>query len=690
MSPSPVVPRPGPDPGQPQPGPPPEPLIAAAERWGWEYRDPRSTTPPFPDSPPAPGVSSPQWPATLATRLERARSRRGVNGRIAVALTAVSVGVAVPLGPLPAAAPALAVLGFGARAWLRPLWLRRRTHREYQRWLAGCIAGHAELQPQVAGWWQRRFAHERQTAAQADSAPQWFPLRPATVERADVCGGSPSGWRHLVAATAGSLLGTGAQVTVLDLTQESVTEPLRSATARAGLRAEVRTLTARTAAVNILSGLSAQDAAVVVAEAVHGAARETSHEARSVDATVLQQVCEALTGPITFARLHAALRVLMRQEPPPSGPDSLLSLEEYAGLDRLFGEAARRGAEERVFRLAAALQRLAPLGTDPAGRPLLQDEAAALRVVEVSEALPDLTVELVHQVLFQVMLHDLQQQEARPERAQVLVVAGADTLSRAHVERLDLLARRRGVRLVVMFRHLREDAVDLLGGGDAALFMRMGNAKEAEAAATFIGKEHRLVASQFTTSRSDSSSQSISDSTSQSSGTQESMSTGSQWSRSRGLDFGLFFQSPGRTGSTSHGGQSSTTTGTSTTWTDGQSTSSQSGTSTSESVGYQRTYDYTVTPKFLQELSPTAFVLVDPRDPGSPRLGDCDPAILDQPGVADHVPTETPKPAESAGPPDQAEPAEPAAIVNGSMVGDRSMGAPHPMTQVPPPAEPRR
>jgi hypothetical protein len=29
----------------------------------------------------------------------------------------------------------------------------------------------------------------------------------------------------------------------------------------------------------------------------------------------------------------------------------------------------------------------------------------------------------------------------------------------------------------------------------------------------------------------------------------------------------------------------------------------------------------------MQGLSPTAFVVVDPRDPASPRLGDCDPRI---------------------------------------------------------------
>lgn len=634
---------------------PPDRLIAPVERWGWEYRDPRTAVPAFAEEPPAPDVTAPAWSTRYADLVDRAVRGRRTNARITVALAAVAVGIGVPFGPLAGVLPALGAAGFGWRALVHPVWLRRRAGAAYRNWLAGSINRHVELRGRAARWWQRRAAYERWAVATVESAPQWFPVRPTTVERADVCGGSAQGWRHLLAATAGSLLGSGARVTVLDLSQDRVTGPLREIAAHGGYRSHLLTLPDRMDAVNPLSGLTADQVAVVVSEAVHAAAKESTHEARSVDATVVQQVCEQLDPPINFVRLHAALRVLLRQERPPSGVDSVLTAPEYDRVDSLFGEAARRGAEERVFRLTAALARLTALGCHPRAEGLFADPEAVLRVVEVSENATDLTGELLVQLLFQVVAHDLRGAAPDPSGARVLVVAGADALPRAGVERLDQLARRRGVRTVLMFRHLREDAVDLLGGGEAAVFMRMGNAKEAEQAATFIGREHRLVASQFTVSRGDNSSMSTSDSTSRGTSTQSSASVGEQWSDSRGVDFGLLFSSPGRTGSTSTGGQSSTTTGSGTSWTQGRTTSTQTGVSVGESLGYQRTYDYTVTPKFLQDMSPTAFVLVDPRDAGSPRLGDCDPAILDEDRLAEPPgPTAPPsgpeRPADSARP----------------------------------------
>jgi hypothetical protein len=648
------------------PPPPYPPRQRQEERWGWEFRDARTGVPPFPEPPPALDVATPGWPARLAERLARARARHRASARLSVLLGGLAAGLAVPFGPLAALAPAAGTVWFGWRAWAQPAWLRRRADAEYRRWLATCVSRHTELQPGVARWVQHRRDYERWAARQVESAPRWFPVSPGTKERADVYGGSAEGWRHLLAAMAGSLLDAGARVSVVDLTQDDVTVLLRALAAHDGHPTSTCSLPEQSAEVNLLSGLSTEEVSAALAEAAHAAARDTSHEARTVDATVLQQVCEQLGAPLTFTRIHAALRVLMHQQGP--GGDSPLRAEEFDRLDRLFGEAARRGSEDRVFRLAATLQRLAALdrpggtgrgpgprtaastgsgvdgdagtagATGTSGRPApatgLFPDGPALRVVQVTENATDLTGELLCQVVFQVTARQLQQLGADGERQRVLVVAGADAVPRAHVEQLDRTARRRGVRLVLMFRHLREDAVELLGGGEAAVFMRLGNAREAEQAATFIGREHRLVASQFTISHSDSSSLSVSDSTSRSTGTQESTTTGRQWSRSRSLDFGLLFAEPARTGSDSRGGQSSTTTGQSTSWTEGRTRSTQTGVSTSESVSYQRTYDYTVTPKFLQELSPTAFVLVDPRDPGSPRLGDCDPSIAGLPGVA--------------------------------------------------------
>jgi hypothetical protein len=61
----------------------------------------------------------------------------------------------------------------------------------------------------------------------------------------------------------------------------------------------------------------------------------------------------------------------------------------------------------------------------------------------------------------------------------------------ARAEMLTALAgacEHRQVPLTILFRHLREDALAMLGGGTAA-FMRLGHHAEAEQAASYIGRQ---------------------------------------------------------------------------------------------------------------------------------------------------------------------------------------------------------
>jgi hypothetical protein len=78
-----------------------------------------------------------------------------------------------------------------------------------------------------------------------------------------------------------------------------------------------------------------------------------------------------------------------------------------------------------------------------------------------------------------------------------VIIAGADEISRPHLERLSDACDRRGIPLTLLFRHMRETAAELAGGG-AAEFMRLGNHEEATAAADLIGRQHKFVLSQLT------------------------------------------------------------------------------------------------------------------------------------------------------------------------------------------------
>ncbi|MBE1611633.1 hypothetical protein [Actinopolymorpha pittospori] len=608
------------------------PSAATGERWGWELRAPEVPTPtPFTDRPPGlPAVEAP-WLTKLAGSRDRSAGGWWSHVRRVCALAVLGMATWLSTGfsseysrwVTAALAAGTAVVAYYT---LRPVLLPWWGDLRYRRWQRSLVARQQSVLEETREWARRRAEHEQDRSAGV--RPQhWEPLRPVTTHRVDVYGGDPSGAGSLLLSVAGSQLGSGTEVTVVDLSQDGICHDLVRQAGQEGRSVDAALLPDDLAAVDPLSGLTAEDVGTVVAEAVHVAERDRGPGGdRALDATLVEQICGCLRGPVTFTRLHASVRVVAHQEPCPPA----LSREEYDDLVDLLGEGARRSTEARLFRLAAALQRLAALespalesGEQPGA--LVRPTDADLRVWELSERVGDLGGELLAHVLFQVLLHRLRHDERGGSR--VLVVVGADRFRRTHIERLDQLARRRGVRLVLFFRHLREDAVDLLGGGEAVMFLRLGNAREAEQAASFIGRDHRLVLSQFTVSRSSSLSSTVGTSRTDSASRQESESSGRQWSRSRNYHYGALMDFPHDSGARTKGDQRTTTRGTSTSVSTGDSWSEQSGTSDSQSMGYQRVYEFSVEPTFLQALSPTAFVLVDPRDPGSPRLGDCGPEI---------------------------------------------------------------
>lgn len=586
-------------------------LIVAEERWGWEFHDARRPpVAPFGEEPPRPAISAPAWAASATGDAERAQRVRQLCKRVGIAALVLAPIAAIAMSSAAASAMVFAAIGCGVLAFAMPAAQRHRVEGDYLRWAGEALEGQRGFREAHAGWVARRAEHERAGLKGDVDAPRWTPLRPATTERVDVFGGGAPSWASLLAASGTSLIGSGARVSVLDLTQDGVTRPLVAALERSSVPARTVTLPEQLSELNPLAGLTPEEIGIGLAEAVHAADPEAPAEARAVDATVLQQTAETLTeGPITLWRLHAGLRALLRQDVAGLEPT------ERAALTDLLGETVRRSAEPRIFRLSADLQRLATRAAG-GGDPLrLVDFDAPLQVVELSDEESDLTGELLRQLLFQLALRQVRTLPVADDRQRVVIVAGADTLRRSHVERLDQLARRRNVRFVLLFRHLRDDATDLLGGGDAVIFMRLGNAREAEAAATFIGKEHRFVAGQFTVSRTRSASISTSVSTTESTSVQRSVTSGEEESTS---------ESEGTSRS------------------EGRSATEQAGVSVGDSVSYQRVYEYTVTPNLLQTLSPTAFVLVDPRDPDGPRLGECDPALLDEPDVVDAPPPALP------------------------------------------------
>jgi hypothetical protein len=591
------------------------------ERWGWELR-----TAPEParvatiEDPPTLPVLDAAWANRLVRRRATAVRRWRRYGRLAVwtsGLAALGWILQWRFGE-PAGRIAVVLTGVTA-VWLyltaRPIVIRRLADIHYRRWRVDILRAHTDFDDLLATW----NAAGNDSDHSAEEVPRWEPIQPAARQRVDIVGGDIAGWTSLLTAATGSMLESGTAVTLMDLSGHGIGTAVATGTC-AGPSA-VAQLPRRVA-----GGPGSSALASAVAEAIAAVTGDPSQ--RAVDTNLLLRVSGCLEAPPTYARLAVAVHVVASRVACPESLDQA----EYRALTTLLGDSARRAAEARFLQIASVCDQLAAVESDSDGAPPAGD--LPLQVWELTDRLPDLTAEVLTQVSVQILLHQLRDEpgdDPGGARHRSLVVVGADRLARGVIERLDQVTRRRGIRLVMAFEHLRDDVVDVLGAGEAVMFMRLGNAKEAEAAANHIGREHRLVASQFTASRSMSSSttagRSFSTGTSEQGSSTEGEQTG--WSRNFRLEMGVVL--PHNSGSRSGGRQTSTTTGTGTSSTDTDTWSYQDGYSVSESVSYQRVYEYTVTPTFLQCLSPTAFVLVDPGDPGSPRLGDCgvDPTHTD-------------------------------------------------------------
>ncbi|MDH6464873.1 hypothetical protein M2302_005074 [Micromonospora sp. A200] len=327
---------------------------------------------------------------------------------------------------------------------------------------------------------------------------------------------------------------------------------------------------------------------------MHGDAPAGRRADRAQDDRILSTVCRALGEDVTIRRIAAAVSVLLDE---PGDFPELSEAEREHITDSLFADEFRRQAHPNLRRIESHLYPLRELfaatdqeqGRHELGKPgltCLVYENAAYNVRE--------------ELLKELVLQGLVQRLASPEPfVGPLVVAGADDLSHRHIERLTDLCVRRGVRLVLMFRHLRDSAVRAVGA-DVVAFMRLSNHEEAARAADFIGRQHTFVLSQLTRTLGGSQTHSQGDSlgfSDQTSGAlwQKRVSVGRSWTHTR-------------------------TVADSTNW--------------NESQGEQRVYEYVVEPRTLQDLPDYALIEVTQ---GTGRLSvrsvECNPDIVSLPRV---------------------------------------------------------
>jgi hypothetical protein len=585
-------------------------LFTPGPRLGWVFRDRRRLVSPYAEPGPDPQAVAGQ----VAARRERAERAWRFS----------LLWVARPLLPLAVVLYAAGALTRDASHSTHPgtlAWLPVALAAIGLAWPTWCLArlvlarraNPAQVhQAALDGWRQRAGDHEQAELARLGGVPEWASaLSPA--RRTDVYGGTLDGWQSLLAVHGASVLATQ-PLLVADFSGQLASGDLTALARRHGVHGAVYPLPGALAASGIMTGLAASQLANAVAEAIHaGTPGGATRAERAVDARVVARLCTALGRNLTLGRLAAAVQAALGQPV----PDGQLTPDEWDLISGdLLGDIYRAQIGPSLVRLDAFLSDLARhAGAGPQHpAPPTWYTCLALQPGARSagaELLTSLTVQWLTVAV-----------NRSTAAAPAVIIAGADEITRSHLEALADACERRGVPLTLLFRHLRDDATALIGGASATAFMRLGNHHEAEQAAAFIGRHHKFTVSGWTATQGGehgtTRTSGHSHGTSQSRGT----SAASGWSSD-----GLWDQttSGGRTSSRDHGRSQE--------WS--QSDAASNGVSWSTAQSTQRVYEYAVEPAVLQHLPANALLLPARDTRGHDLLAvECDPHIITLPDAA--------------------------------------------------------
>jgi hypothetical protein len=586
-------------------------LFTPPARLGWTFRSRRALITPYAEPAPDPELIRQQAAVRLtAAQVSWQRAKKwGIRpsmiilvALIALADCAHAINAASSSGITIVTAFILAAPGLG---WAGMRYARlagaRKTDPRYL------------YQAEHGQWAERAAEHERAELDRIANVPEWGSAE-LTAPRTDVYGGTLAGWRSLLTVHGASILARQ-PLLVADLSGQYALAGLAALARDARVPSAEYVLPRDLNRSGLLTRLSGQHLADALAEAIHAGPPGTARTDRAVDVRVLEQLCTALSGTgVTPARLAAAVQVALGRD---AEPGLLTDEEEHLIGGKLFGDSYQSQIGANLVRLDAFLADLARHSdTAPPGRP---PPPAYCTLLAVEPGARSARAELLAALVIQWLTVEVTDSTAT---APAVIITGADEITRQHLERLAEACDRRRVPLTLLFRHLRDDATAMIGGG-ATAFMRLGNHHEAEQAASFIGRHHTFVLSGFTatmgSSHTTTSGEDHGHGTTQSRG----YSTTRGWSEGERLGEGTWSDSH------THSRES----GLSENWS--TSASRSDGTEWSDAASWQRVYEYAVEPAVLQNLPDNALLLTG-RSPVSASLQpvECHPSIITMPHVS--------------------------------------------------------
>jgi hypothetical protein len=581
----------------PYPNPLPQ-LATPGERLGWIFNDRNLYRRRYLEPPPQPS----QVPPHLHERLMRAQ--RGMTKRILISLGA-GIGLAVLISCCGGVASMgdsgngggvvvtflafvvfLAGVGGAVLAGVAPSVARKAIEGAQQQTQYGYAQAYA-------AWDGRRQWHDQQQQQFVDAMYEWSAATPAAgTRRVDIIGGTTYGWEAVLTVFGGSLLATRGHMTLVDFTGEALCGELIQLAVSTNRTVQERRLPSQLAQLDLVRALEPNELVDCLVEAMYGDAQGASRAERSQDSMLLREVCGVLAPNLSMARLLAALRVLTDRP-----VQAALTPEEGDRLLDLQPDESRRQMHQHLRRIEAFLHPLEAMGTEAAAG------SADLTCLIADSDGRNAQNELLKDLLVQWLARQVRR-EATPMGS--LVIIGADEVHHRSIEKLSTLCERRGIRLVLLFGHLREESLRTIGGGEVAL-MRLGNHQEATQAADFIGKGHKFVLSQLTRTLGGNDTHTLADTY----GESETQGRSSGTSRS-GLDFSR---------------QRGTNWSKTRNWS--QTESVAKGTNWSDAQSAQRVYEYALEPRVLQDLPEYAMILVKGEGRGSVvQAVEVDPGIV--------------------------------------------------------------
>lgn len=571
-------------------------LFTPAERVGWVYTDRDDFRAPF--DVPEPDVRS---GPDAKTRHESAVEAK-LRGRFEATWKAAAVGVVlgllwwargkaaagrpITLGGLFGAAVGMGVLA--GLAWCALIFGHRRAVRGFWDWRRAVYL--KRVQKVYEGWERSRSAFEQSEHRRLAGLSEWSPVGVAPgCRRVDVIGGNLWGWEAFLTVFGSSTLVARGPMAVIDLSGEIVVRELVRGAMASGLTVDFQLLPTELAESDLLYGMDTGQLVEAFVESLHGGKDDADRGGRGLDARVLTEICEVIApGGLTMARIAASARVLMNQ--PVRAGEELSSAERTLLADELFSEDYRSHVFETLSRIDAMAHPLGRLGARREMR-----DGAQLRCVSASSDWGNASADFLSDLLVAWAARSVADGAGRTS---TLVIAGADRLAVRHIERLSDLCDRRNVRLVTMFRHLRETSLRVLGAGPVG-FMKLGNFEEAARAADYIGREYKFELSQLTHTTGGDESHSVASGEGASGG--QSTTRGREQGGSRRELFEQRSRSWGKSDSQSWNTERN--------W--NRTLSDAHGTNWSNAKSRQRVYEHTVEPRVMQQLPDYAMVLTE-------------------------------------------------------------------------------